>query len=75
MISWYDEDEYQKQVRESMRLVTVVLNEVQRSNSMTLAMMAAKLGLMSERPGLHWRYLQQKGKRGATEGRPCDVRS
>jgi hypothetical protein len=60
-------------MRESMILVTVVLNEVQRSNSITLAIMAAELGLMSERPGLNQRYLQQEGKRGATEGRLCDI--
>lgn len=60
-------------MRESMILVTVVLNEVQRSNSITLAIMAAKLGLVSERPGLNQRYLQQEGMRGATEGRLCDI--
>lgn len=44
------EDEFYKlqQVRESMRLVAILLDEVQRSNSMTPQMMAAWLDLTTE---------------------------
>lgn len=44
------EDEFYKlqQVRDSMRLVTILLDEVQRSNTMTPQMMAAWLELTAE---------------------------
>ncbi len=44
------EDEFfkLKQVRESMRLVTVLLEEVQRTTTLTPAMMAAWLELTTE---------------------------
>ena len=44
------EDEYYKlkQVHDSMRLVAILLDEVQRSNSMTPQMMAAWLDLTTE---------------------------
>lgn len=47
------EDEFYKlkQVRDSMRLVTILLDEVQRSNSMTPAMIAAWLDLTTESLG------------------------
>lgn len=47
------EDEFYKlqQVRESMRLVVILLDEVQRSNSMTPKMMAAWLDLTTESLG------------------------
>lgn len=47
------EDEFYKlkQVRDSMRLVTILLDEVQRSNTMTPQMMAAWLELTTESLG------------------------
>lgn len=44
------EDEYYKlkQVHDSMRLVAILLDEVQRNNSMTPQMMAAWLDLTTE---------------------------
>lgn len=44
------EDEFYrlKQVRDSMRMVTILLDEVQRSNTMTPAMIAAWLELTTE---------------------------
>lgn len=44
------EDEFYKlkQVQDSMRLVAILLDEVQRSNSMTPQMMAAWLDLTTE---------------------------
>lgn len=47
------EDEFfkLKQVRESMRLVTVLLEEVQRNTTLTPAMMAAWLELTTENLG------------------------
>lgn len=47
------EDEFYKlrQVRDSMRLVRILLDEVQRSNTMTPQMMAAWLELTTESLG------------------------